>query len=264
MNLPAYAAGGIAAAIALPLLLIVFRAMKCLKVDEGSIPAVTKDSYRTLTGIVILLQFPFLAVFGFAVALALNMCAKALITGGRDAVFVIRPEIMTWVCFGFFLGLCLAQMILLLLTKWYLGEERFAGFVYAYNLRYGFHALRVVKILYVSIIIVALLFLPLCLDAYAIFRPTEVVESPLFGLGARHHAYSNVVEVSLIIKHKAPGGNIVDRPHYEASFADRYVWCSENEMGRVNIDLASRIAEYVATACGKSVVTQKMGVCHKW
>lgn len=246
--------GGLAAAIFVPLIVLVLRRLKGLQpqqTTERPLEELVKEYHWWNAGS----GFIYLAI-SFVIAGALTWLTYNIdifiSQFTQKSLFEFKTEWVIYALPAFFLAMILAIVPSYALLRKMLGDQRYAEYLDYYNRVHGIDSMKVLKGL-------AFVFVPLTLVGFFLIfntvtkvTETGIVFSGFTQLSTTTYTYNKVKKVELVKSFEAPNGNIVRDPHYIIYFADQQDWNLRDSLSDLDETQQKAIAEFVA---GKAQLT---------
>ena len=199
------------------------------------------------------LFFAFTGLFVWGFYEALRPIVAWYVARRGPAEFTISAEPAALLLPSLFLGMFAAAVPMGLVTRAWLGPQRFAEYMTYSRYGQGFDAQRVLVVLAVGIVPAALVVAALFADQYTRVTPTELVVNPFWGLTEHRRALSDVTGVYEVQRFTAPAGNAVRKPYHLVRFRDGSTWATRDG-GRTPRPREDRpVVRYIAERAGVSV-----------
>jgi len=194
----------------------------------------TEKSFETLSAKYRIFDLKYMGIFLVMVVISGYLFYEIflLFTGFRtsllsDAVIVVGPRIELLLMPSLFCALLSSSLLITLLIKRQLKDDWNEYMAY-YNLKYKFNyakaAVYLTRILAVITVIVTIA----SLDWFSSFGQKEIKMNGFLSLGTKSYHYSDVSNVIVVMKVKAPNGNIRNEPYFLVTFNDGNKWSSRD------------------------------------
>src|SRR5262249_9941531 len=184
--------------------------------------------YRWVSILMLPPLFVFTGILTWAWAAILNDVAEWRLSVQPPSVFLLKPEWTSWMLPGLFLGIISSGLPGDALLRLILGPSRYAEYMTASQLRYGFDARKAMIGLVGVVVILAGGWTILALDWSTRFEEEQIAVNPLLSFGETIYGYGDVDQLVEATHFKAPNGNIVQRTCWYIIFRDGRRWCNED------------------------------------
>lgn len=217
-DIPPSAYTSIAVAISLPIIFGFFKASgffsRTKRVHKTLSLQQLTPKYRAWEAFSIVPFFVFASAGTYLSYLGLKTLAKILHpTPSPDVVFLSSPDIAWWIP-SLFIGIIFSVFPIILLFKLILGN-RYDEFECYSDMKAGFNTNRAFGFVGVVIVGLSLALSVGLFDFYWRFEKDEFAINPFFKLKEIRYSYSEIKELRLISKFRAPNGSLNNSPYYE-------------------------------------------------
>lgn len=169
------------------------------------------------------------------------------------AEFTISPEPALLLLPSFFPAMFASAGPLWLVTRSWLGPQRYAEYMTYSRYGQGFDAQRVLVLLAVAIVPAALVLAALIADQYTRVTPTELVVNPFWGWTEHRRPLRDVTGVYEVQRFTAPSGKAVRKPYHLVRFRDGSTWATRDGGRTPRPRDDAPIIRYIAERAGVSV-----------
>ena len=142
-----------------------------------------------------------------------------------ETLFLSAPDAAWWIP-SLFIGIIFSAIPVVLLMKLILGA-RYAEFECYSDMKVGFNTNRAFGFIGVVILGLSIMLSVALFSFYWKFDKDGFAMNPFWDLKETRYAYSDIKELRLIAKFRAPNGNLKNSPYYEIVTKDGRHWSSK-------------------------------------
>ncbi|MFH1199345.1 MAG: hypothetical protein V1650_04230 [Candidatus Omnitrophota bacterium] len=175
-----------------------------------------------------------------------NQQNKAIIEASK---FFVPVSFGIWVLVAMFLGIVSGAALAFMSQILLLGKD-FPLYIRYYNIKYGFDAFVMLKLMLIGVSVIAFIASILSFNFYSSFTGSGIVIGKIFG--KVQYAYSEVSQVKYVLKFRAPNGNIKENPYFVIYFNDGRKW-SSRDRGYNSVTKNQALIEFVLGQSNKSL-----------
>ena len=241
--------------VAVAVAFALFRWLVPAKVDTSAI-TLSRDElqrrYRKWEVGSLVPLFGFAALFGYGWFLLLRTVASLLLPSRSVGVYVLVPEDAYWALPALFLGIVCSVFPMVWIYKKLLGE-RYAEYEAYGQLRVGFNAWAVFRVLAIAVPLAAAAFVVAGINYTTVFDERGVTTKTLWGSDDGFHAYSAITSIRKQNTFIAPNGNVVHRPHYVIVFTDGTQWTTRDGLRTPLPAYDTKLMQFVAEKSGRMI-----------
>ena len=179
--------------------------------------------------IFLIILFPFLLlVVTIGLASVLDFLSNWSIQNDREIIYIIKPEMGTWIGMAMISTLGYSVFVLFKIVKWTFKSKETDYWVY-YNRKYGFKATGFLKYVGILSLTVGSIWICLNLNSYAKFKEDRIEMKKFGSIKEVEYEYSSISKIIHYQNITAPNGNVVERPHYMIVFNENQKWRTIDE-----------------------------------
>ncbi len=159
--------------------------------------------------------------------------SDAIIGTDKTLIYVIKPNMGTWMVMAIFTSLGYSVFAFIKLAK-LMFKERHEDYWIYYNRLYRLNASGILKYLGIIIILVSSILVCLNLDTYLKIKENQIEINGFRTLKSQQYDLESITKIVHYKKTVAPNGNIVKKPHYALFFEDGFEWRTNDDLREPN------------------------------
>ena len=213
--------------------------------------AVNKWKYQSLEIFSLIPLFFFIGSITYIFYL-LGNDIQNFVTKGDDSDYSIFPEPNFWLMIGMFFGFGLIITPMEVLYRMILREE-YPVYVEYTNRKLGFDGLKVMRSLYIVLVIAGVALSFLGLNWSVKMKGDTITFNDFFQLQSDTYKADAVVSISHFSQIRNKEGMLEDRPHYKVIFADGREWNTDKNMIGGSYETYTAMVKQLSIASGVEI-----------
>jgi hypothetical protein len=248
-------AGSVAASVALPLLMRVFRKLAPYKPPPEESPVLSPEQRKYLgkwcviIGLTFFLFWPVFFFLWFKITQSLHVFVHSSL---GSSAFIIFPLGQGLIVTSLFLGLVTSIYATHYFFRLVL-RDRFTKLLHYDQICSGMDG-RINGWIVLAIGVLSVCFTFLALSCYIRFLEDSLVIKPFGAFSKQEYRYSEIAEIRQISAFRAPIGTIVGKPHYQLVFSDGCIWSTRGDLREPDPQIDDDVMKFVSEKSGKPFV----------
>lgn len=225
--------------------------MKIGKDDFSKSTDELRKEFQKRDFLLLFLFFILIPVFTVVLTSLYNWLSNWSIADDHTIIFIIKPNIGTWIVIAMMSSLGYAVFAIVKTAKLIFKADESNYWVY-YNRKYGFKATRLLKYLGITLISFSSIMVILSLNTFVKFKESKIEINQFESLKSTEYDLEAITKIIFYQKTIAPNGNVVDKPHYAVLFNDGFKWRTTDGL-RTPGSNDSEIFTFLSEKTGKEI-----------